>query len=102
MGLLKHLLFWPVTGPGELVKFSLRQVDRSVIRELTDDEGIREELMELNLLSDLGEIGDQEYLEREAELMERLRAARRWRERLGMEEPWAPLGAADVDADAGG
>lgn len=102
MGLLKHLLFWPVTGPGELVKFSLRQVDRTVIREVTDDEGIREELMELNLLADLGEIGDEEYLEREAELMERLRATRRWRERLGMEAAWAPLGTADADEDSGG
>lgn len=102
MGLLKHLLFWPVTGPTELAKFSLRQVHRTAIREVTDDTPAKEELMELQLLLDLGEIDEEEYAEREADIMQRLREARRWREELGMEPKWAPYGRGGDDENASG
>jgi hypothetical protein len=36
MGILKHLLFWPVTGPLFLIDFSLGKVEGVVREELTD------------------------------------------------------------------
>jgi hypothetical protein len=85
MGILKHLLFWPVTGPTFLARFSLEQVQETVRRELTDEEAVKEELLALQMELELGEILDEEYAEREAELMRRLREVRAWREEFGME-----------------
>ena len=91
MGILKHLLFWPVTGPAALVRFSMRQVDGVVRKELTDDTSVKEDLMALQMQLELGDIDMIEYEVREQELMRRLREARKWRVELGMEEEWAPL-----------
>lgn len=84
MGLLKHLLFWPVTGPTFLTRFSIEQVDGAVRTELTDDQAVKEELMQLQMELEAGAIGDEEYDLREAELMRRLRVVREWRERFGL------------------
>jgi hypothetical protein len=84
MGLLKHLLFWPVTGPEFLVKFSLGKVEETMRQELTDDQSVKEDLLALQMQLELGEIDDDEYVEREAELMLRLREVRQWREEFGM------------------
>ncbi|HEX2188149.1 MAG TPA: gas vesicle protein GvpG [Longimicrobiaceae bacterium] len=109
MGLLKHLLFWPVTGPEFLVKFSLGKVEETVRRELTDDQPVKEDLLALQMQLELGEIDDDEYVEREAELMARLREVRRWREELGMGTSGGPVrvaGSGEEDAappaDGGG
>jgi hypothetical protein len=85
MGLLKHLLFWPVTGPSFLARFSLEKVGETVRRELTDEELVKEELLALQLELELGDVTDEEYVVREAELMKRLREVREWREQFGME-----------------
>ena len=84
MGLLKHLLFWPVTGPKFLIDFAVGQVEGVVKENLTDDTEVKSELMELQLLLELGDIDDDEYVRREAALMQRLREIREWRERYGM------------------
>jgi hypothetical protein len=84
MGLLKHLLFWPVTGPEFLVKFSLGKVEETMRQELTDDQSVKEDLLALQMQLELGEIDDEDYVEREAELMLRLREVRQWREEFGM------------------
>ncbi|HET7273969.1 MAG TPA: gas vesicle protein GvpG [Longimicrobiaceae bacterium] len=84
MGLLKHLLFWPVTGPEFLIKYSIETVEDVVREELTDDQVIKEDLMALQMQLELGEIDDDEYVEREAEMMARLRDVRHWREEFGM------------------
>ena len=94
MGVLKHLLFWPVTGPLAAVDFSMKQVEGLVRRELTDDERIREDLMALQMELELELIDEKEYERREGEIMQRFREAREWRTHFGMEEPWAPLGFA--------
>lgn len=73
-----------------LARFSLENVHTSVLSELTDDAPVREELMELQLALDLGEIDEEEYLEREAAIMERLRAVREWRKQLGMDTGAGP------------
>lgn len=91
MGLLKHLLFWPVTGPEFLVKFSLDKVHGAVREELTDDQVIKEELMTLQMRLELGEIDDEEYVRQEALLMQRLRQVRQWREEFGMGTSGGPV-----------
>lgn len=98
MGLLKHLLFWPVTGPEFLVKFSLGKVEETVRRELTDDQSVKEDLLALQMQLELGEIDDAEYVEREAELMRRLREVRQWREEFGMGIAGGPVRVARPDA----
>lgn len=106
MGLLKHLLGWPVTGPAFLVGFCLETSKGAALRQVADEEPVREELLELQLRLELGEIDEETYLEREAELMRRFREVREWRERLGLPTRGGPVRAAGADlpdgADPGG
>jgi hypothetical protein len=91
MGLLKHLLFWPVTGPEFLVKFSLGKAEEAAKAELTDDQSVKEDLLALQMQLELGEIDDDQYVEREGMLMERLRDVRHWREQFGMGTGGGPV-----------
>ena len=91
MGLLKHLLFWPVTGPEFLVEFSLDKVQGAVREQLTDDQSVKEDLMALQMRLELMEIDDEQYVQEEARLMERLREVRRWREEFGMGTSGGPV-----------
>lgn len=84
MGFLKHLLFWPVTGPMYLAEFSMEKVRGVVKDQLTDVGRVKEALMDLQLSLELGEIDDEEYEREEARLMGELREVRRWREEFGM------------------
>ena len=97
MGLLKHLLFWPVTGPLYLIDFSLGKVEGVVREELTDDSGVKAELLELQLALELGDITDEEYVEREAAIMYRLREVRDWREQFGMGVSGGPVRVAGTE-----
>ena len=96
MGLLKHLVGWPVTGPAFLVGFCVESVRGATLREVVDEEPVREQLLELQLRLELGEIDEETYLEREAELMRRFREVRAWRERLGLPTRGGPMRAPDA------
>ena len=91
MGLLSKLLFFPVAGPVAGIRWSLGKVQQVVEEELVDDAPIKQELMELQMLLELGDIDDEEYIRREAALMQRLREVREWRERLGMATAGGPV-----------
>ena len=91
MGILSKLLFFPVTGPVAGIRWSLEKVQTVVETELTDDTPIKQELMELQMLVELGDIDDAEYVAREARLMEQLREVRAWREHFGMSLPGGPV-----------
>jgi hypothetical protein len=91
MGILKHLLFWPVTGPMFLTEFAFDKVQGVVREELTDDTRIKAELMELQLMLELGDIDDDEYVVREAAVMAQLRDIRHWREEFGMGVSGGPV-----------
>ncbi len=91
MGLLTTLLFLPIAGPAKGIRWSLEQVRRLAEEELTDDRAIKEELLELQLLLELGDIDESEYRAREARLMERLHQMREWRERLGRPVSGGPV-----------
>jgi len=99
MGLLKHLLFWPVTGPLFLLDFSMAKVEGVVREELTDDSPVKAELLELQLLLELGDIDDEEYTAREAAIMGRLREVRDWRERFGMGVSGGPVRVASTEEE---
>lgn len=102
MGILKHLLFWPVSGPLFLTRFSMGQVRDTARGELTDEGRIQEELMALQLELELGDIDEEEYLRREQELMVQLREARLWRERFGMPVRGGPVRVAGDQAGEDG
>jgi len=91
MGILSKVLLFPVTGPVAGIKWSLGQVQKVVEEELTDDAPIKQELMELQMQLELGDIDDDEYVRREADLMARLREVRAWRERLGKATSGGPV-----------
>ena len=99
MGLLTNLLFFPVTGPVAGIRWSLGQVQKVVEEELTNDEPVKQELMELQMQLELGDIDDAEYVRREAELMLRLRDVRAWRERLGKATSGGPVRVARGDEE---
>ena len=102
MGLLSNLLFFPITGPVAGIKWSLRKVAQVVDEELSDDTSIKQELMELQMQLELGDIDDDEYVRREAEIMVRLREVRAWKERLGKGVSGGPVrvGKGDEDSEA--
>jgi hypothetical protein len=97
MGLLTNLLFFPVAGPVAGIRWALGKVQAVVEEELTDDSSIKQELMELQMLLELGDIDEAEYLRRESVLMARLREVREWRERLGRGTVGGPVRVARTE-----
>lgn len=91
MGLLSKLLTFPVSGPVAGIKWSLEMVERAAREDLTDDTAFKQDMMELQLALESGEIDDATYLEREKELMQRLRDIRYWREQFGMGVSGGPV-----------
>lgn len=82
MGLLTHVLFWPVSLPISGVRWVMSTVQTAAEAELTDDSSVREELLELQMQLELGELDEDEYTTREAGLFVRLREIRAYREQL--------------------
>jgi len=101
MGLLTNIIFFPVTGPVAGIKWVLGRVQHVAEAELTDDTPIKQELMELEMKREIGEIDDAEFVAREAELMLRLRDVRAWRERLGKPTSGGPVRVARDEDDNG-
>jgi len=101
MGLLTKLLFFPVTGPVAGIRWSLGKVQNVVEEELTDDAPVKQDLMELQMRLELGDITDAEYVEAEAVLMQRLREVRAWRERLGKATSGGPVRVARDASETG-
>lgn len=99
MGLLSKILFFPVTGPVAGIRWSLGKVQHVVEEELTDDAPVKQELMELQLRLELGDIDDAEYERQEAALMARLREVRAWRERFGKATSGGPVRVARDDEE---
>ena len=82
MGVLKHVLFGPVTLPVAGVRWVLGQVQTAAEAEMTDDSSVKTELLELQLALELEEIDEETYTARETELFAQLRAIRAYREQL--------------------
>jgi hypothetical protein len=99
VGLLGSILFFPITGPVSGIRWVLSNVQKVVEEELTDDTSVKQELMELQLQLELGDIDDEQYIARERVLMQRLREVREWRERLGKGISGGPVQVARGAAD---
>ena len=97
MGLLTNILLAPFLAPIYGTKWTLDKVDRVVREQLTDDTPIKEDLMALQTQLEMGEIDDAEYVRREAQLMQRFREVREWREKLGMPTSGGPVRVAEGD-----
>ena len=97
MSLLGKVLFFPISGPVAGIRWSLNKVVQVAEEELTDDAPVKQDLMELQMKLELGDITDEEYVEQEAALMARLREVRAWRERLGKATSGGPVRVARDD-----
>jgi hypothetical protein len=97
MGLLTNILLAPFLGPVWGTRWTLEKVDRVVREELTDDTPIKEDLMALQLELEMGEIDDAEYVKREADIMQRFREVREWREKYGMPTSGGTVSFAEGD-----
>ena len=87
---IDDLLLAPITG----FKFILRTLQRIAEEQYTDDAPVKEQLLELQVLLESGEVSEEEYVEREGEILRQLREIEsRKRELAGIapEEPRGPL-----------
>ena len=71
--MLFKLLATPFTLPGAGLKFIFNQLADLADQELNDENVLRDELLLLQVQYEDGDINDEEYVEREAALMVRLR-----------------------------
>ena len=71
--MLLKLLGLPLTLPGAGIKFIFQQIADLADHELFDESVVHEQLLLLQVQLEEGDIDDDEYIEREAELMVRLR-----------------------------
>jgi|SRR5579884_832244 hypothetical protein len=82
MLIIDRLLLLPITGPIAGIRWCLKQVANVAERELMDDAAVKDELLELQMALETGDISEEDYAEREAVLMRRLREIRAYRERV--------------------
>ena len=71
--MLFKLLGAPITLPAAGLKFVLQQIADMADAELNDESTVHEQLLLLQVQLEEGDIGEDEYVEHEAELMQRLR-----------------------------
>ncbi len=83
--ILFKLLALPITAPAAGIRYCIDKVLEFAEHELTDDEPVREQLLELQLDLEEGRVTDEEYTEREAVLLARLREVREYRKQLARE-----------------
>ena len=81
--MLLQLLTAPVSMPVFGLRFVLQRLLEVAEQELMDVDRIHEDLLLLQLRLDEGEIAEEEYLEAEAAIMQRLREARAYRQARG-------------------
>jgi hypothetical protein len=79
--MLFKLLGLPVTLPAAGIKFCFQQVLNAAEAEYTDPGPVKEQLLLLQLQLEEGEITEEEYVEREAALFQRLREIKAYQER---------------------
>jgi hypothetical protein len=90
--ILFKLLALPITAPAAGIRYCIEKVVEYAEHEMTDDEPVREQLLELHIELEEGHVSEDEYAEREALLLARLREIREQRAQLagGAGEASAP------------
>ncbi len=76
MGIVGTVVTLPILGGPRLVRFVAEVVAGEAQRQLLDEDDIRGKILELQERLEAGEIGEEEYEQLEAVLVERLDAAR--------------------------
>ena len=97
--MLFKLLAAPITLPIAGMKFVLNQVVELADQELNDESVVREQLLLLQVQLEDGDIDEDEYAEREAELHARLREIKA-RKRAAAEEAAADELPAEANVEA--
>jgi hypothetical protein len=78
MGIFSTILTLPVAGPINGVSWIAKQLLDQAEGEIYNEGAVRGKLMELEMLFDLGEISEAEYLEAEDRLLIRIREIREY------------------------
>ena len=84
--ILFKLLALPITGPAAGIRYCIEKVVEYAEHELNDEEPVREQLLELQIELEEGRVTEDEYVEREAVILARLREIRERRKQLAREE----------------
>ena len=74
--ILFKLLALPLSVPAAGIRYCIEKVVEYAEHELNDDEPVREQLLELQIELEEGRVTEDEYAEREAVLLARLREIR--------------------------
>jgi len=80
--IIDKLLLLPITGPVAGIRWCLKQVANFAEHEMMDDTAVKDELLELQMALETGDISEEDYAVSEAALMRRLRDIRDYRERV--------------------
>jgi gas vesicle protein GvpG len=91
--ILFKLLALPITVPAAGIRYCIEKVVEFAEHEMTDDEPVRMQLMELQIELEEGRLTEDEYAEREAVLLARLREIREYRKQMEREAAAAPAEA---------
>jgi hypothetical protein len=94
--ILFKLLALPITAPMAGVRYCIEKVVEYAEHEVNDEEPVREQLLELQIELEEGRVTEDEYVEREAVILARLREIRERRKQWAREEADA---AAPVDGE---
>jgi len=78
--LIDDILLLPITGPIAGFKWLLKQIQTMADEELMNDQPWKERLIELQMMQEVGDITEEEYKQREAEIFQALRDIRARRE----------------------
>jgi gas vesicle protein GvpG len=84
--ILFKLLALPITAPVAGVRYCIEKVIEYAEHEANDEEPVREQLLELQIELEEGRVTEDEYAEREAVILARLREIREQRRQLAREE----------------
>jgi hypothetical protein len=84
--ILFKLLALPISAPMAGVRYCIEKVIEYAEHEVNDEEPVRMQLLELQIELEEGRVTEDEYAEREAVVLARLREIREQRKQLAREE----------------
>ncbi len=84
--ILFKLLALPITVPAAGIRYCIEKVVEYAEHEANDEEPVREQLLELQIELEDGRVTEDEYVEREAVILARLREIREQRKQMAREE----------------
>jgi hypothetical protein len=83
--LLDDILLFPIKGPIAGIRWVMRQIQTMADEELLDDQPWKERLIELQMMLETGDIGEEDYQREEAVVFQALRDIRARREQIARE-----------------